>query len=143
MAGVCFFFEPEHVDVFSGRDISLDAWNYAVKAAGDISEAVIIDRVGTARAFDADLPTLILGDITEWTPTGSTILIDTPWHTDNPVSLWDFNHQVDWYVFGPAAGWTNRTDGSLVIPQAGTGALHACHVASIVMLHRFAVIGGG
>ena len=145
MAGICFYYEPEHVDVFSGRDSSLDAWNYAVKAAGDIDQCCIIDTVGTAKAFDADLPTQIVASSAAANLTGTSVVIDVPWASNPGVSLWSFDHAVDWYIFGPAAGWTQgATDGLDVmhVPQAGTGALHSVHIASVIMLHRFHVIGG-
>lgn len=143
MAKVCFFFEPVTVDVFSGHDVILDAWNYAIKAAGDIDEVAIIDSTfGGAVQFDQDLATTIYTGIEQWHPTGTVAVIDTPWNTDNGVPLWSFNHAVDWYCFGPAAGWAGRTQSSLYIPQAGQGALHAVHVASVVMLHRYATVGG-
>lgn len=52
--GVCFYFEDNDVDVWSGRSIDLDAWNYAIKAAGDIKDVVIINRTNeNLRTLDA------------------------------------------------------------------------------------------
>lgn len=144
MAGIVFHFEPTQVDVFSGRDVILDAWNYAIKAAGDITECVIVDTTGVARQFDSDLPTTIVTGLASWTPPGSVAVVEVPWADAPGVSLWDFDHQTDWYVFGPSSGWadTSWADQVVHIPQAGQGALHSVHIASVVMLHRYGVIGG-
>ena len=34
MAGIVFWFENNDRDVFSGRQVDLDAWRYAIKAGG-------------------------------------------------------------------------------------------------------------
>jgi hypothetical protein len=56
------------------------------------------------------------------------------------TSLWDFNHQTDWYVFGPAGGWT-VTENRVYVPQQNHSiALHALHVVETVMFHRYKVL---
>ena len=144
MAGVVFFFEEYEIDVYSGRRIDLDAWNYAIRAAGDIDRIIIINR--TNQSIKG-----IGGDITCETETalpvlnGSVVFVVCPWDNcaGSMVSLWNFNHKVDWYVFGPSEGWDDKQckDG-IFIPQAGKGALHALHIGAVVMMHRFHVIRG-
>jgi hypothetical protein len=144
MAGVLFHFEPEHIDVFSGNDVSLDAWNYAIKAAGDITKVMIIDSSGKAKHFDSDLKTTILTSIDQFIPDGHVTCLETPWTRRPTTSLWDFDHKTEWYAFGPSSGWRGQLKGDawVSVPQAGTGALHAPHIASVVMMHRYHVIGG-
>jgi hypothetical protein len=59
--------------------------------------------------------------------------------TLHPVSLWDFDHQTDWYVFGPASGWQKNLFGNILvtIPQNDEIYLHATHIASTVLFHRY------
>lgn len=145
MTGVLLHFEPYSMDVFSGKDISLDAWNYAFKAAGSIDQVVIVDIDGEAKPF-GDFPTTIISDISQFSPVDPTkcYVIDVPWTNCPCTPLWNFDHQnVDWYMFGPANGWQDAFPSypRLTIPQSGTGALHSMHIASIVMAHRYGMLG--
>lgn len=142
MVGVAFHFEPNDVDVWSGRRIDLDAWNYAIKAAGDVDRAVVVNTTSQAlSSFDADMDISI---VPELPVLENAVHVCCPWEADrcrSATALWDFDHAgLDWYVFGPAQGWRRDLDRGLYVPQAGVGALHAVHIASVVLLHRFHIL---
>ena len=138
MAGICFYFEPHEVDVWSGHD--LDAWNYAAKAAGDIRRMIVVNRTDQrVPCPDAGLASF---EVMRHAPRleNAVYLVGPNECGPNSVSLWDFDHNVDWYVFGPAAGWGSSRDG-LHVPQSGKGSLHSVHICSVVMMHRYHVRG--
>lgn len=140
MAGIVFYFEDNERDVWSGRRVDLDAWNYATKVAGDIERAIIINKSREpVQPFDRNIDTQIVDVRPELQ--GRVVELVCPWRSKpDTLRLWDFDHAVDWYVFGPAAGH-DATGLSVCVPQAGIGAMHAVHVASVVMAHRYSVIG--
>jgi hypothetical protein len=139
MPGICFYFENNDIDVWSGRRIDLDAWNYAEQAAGDIERVIIINKsdveIQIANHYEVvnDIPIL----------EGRVAHVCCPWDSaTEKVALWDFDHQVDWYVFGPANGWAGQIlDLGVYVPISGQGALHAVHVAAIVLTHRYGALG--
>ena len=147
MAGVIFYFEENDIDVFSGRELDISAWNYAIKTAGDITKVIIINKTNQViSSFDSDLVqfTVISSEDDLNIPSEDVVVqIACPWNqTQNErVSLWNFDHNVDWYYFGPANGWINLEDSDKVVyvPQNGQGAMHAIHIVSAVMLHRYKV----
>ncbi len=147
MAGVIFYFEENDIDVFSGRELDISAWNYAIKTAGDITKVIIINKTNqTLTSFDSDLEqfTVVSSENDLNIPAQDVVVqVACPWNpTENErVSLWNFDHNVDWYYFGPANGWTNLEDSDKVvyIPQNGQGAMHAVHIVSALMLHRYKV----
>ena len=142
MAGIVFYFEDNNVDVFSGRREDLDAWNYACKFAGDIDKVVIINESsGETTPFDVSLDTQIVAEMPKLE--GSSVQLIPPGSaTEIGQSLWDFDHKIDWYVFGPARGMAPEGD-HIYIPQAGVGHMHSVHIASVVLAHRHAVVSGG
>lgn len=142
MTGVVFFFEENDVDVWSGRRIDFDAWCYAIKAAGDIDKAIIINKTNlNLLTFDVDMDIKIVDTLPELS--GKLAYIVCPWDKSNTKQdLWSFNHEVDWYLFGPAKGWIScnkSIDFGVCVPMNGRGALHAVHIASTVLLHRYYV----
>ena len=66
----------------------------------------------------------------------SQMYLICPWEAGNHVSIAGNLHTADWYVFGPAAGFGGSRDG-VFIPQAGQGAVHSVHAATVVMFHRY------
>ena len=138
MSGICFFFENSDIDVWSGRDIDLDAWNYACKVA-DIKKAIIINKTNKKlKPFDADMDIKIVNEFSPKLLKGDVTQVVTPWEKKGATSLWNFNHKTDWYVFGPADGWRQYFGKrQLTIPQNGEGACHAVHIATVVMFHRY------
>lgn len=137
MVGICFYFEDNDTDVWSGRRIDLDAWNYAAKAAGDIDEMIVINRTNnTLTTPDGNMAFQVVDEPP--TLSGHIAHICCPWDKmREAVPLWKFDHKVDWYVFGPANGWQHEVDVGVYVPQAGQAALHSTHVASTVMFHRY------
>jgi hypothetical protein len=142
MAGILFFFEDNDIDIFSGRRLDLSAWNYAIKSAGDITKVIIVNRTSLQiSTFDSDLEYfLVTKDLPQLD--GSIIHVVCPWdNTCNTVSLWNYEHSADWYLFGPAKGWKEygKLSNGLTIPVANNIAFHSVHAASIVMAHRYGV----
>ncbi len=139
-SGIVFFFEENDIDVWSGRRIDLDAWNYAIKVGGNIDKVIVINKTQeTLQTFDADVDFQVVTEIPVLN--GSVAQIVCPWE-DTPVikqSLWDFNHDVDWYFYGPAHGWQNNYFANifLTIPQNGMGACHSIHINTVIMFDRY------
>ena len=141
MAGVVFYFEENDVDVYSGRRIDLDAWNYAIKLAGDVDTMIVINRTNQELTTpDAHLNFQVVSQMPELT--GEIAHLICPWDlSTHKTALWDFNHQVDWYVFGPGTGWTDKApESGIYMPQHGLAACHSVHVATAVMAHRYKVV---
>ena len=142
MAGLCFFFEPNDVDVYSGRRIDLDAWNYAAKMAGDVDRIVVVNRT------DMELQTpdaSVDFRVEETVPylAGKVARVCCPWDTmPDGCPLWKYDHAADWYVFGPASGWDVPVHNGVCVPQAGNAAPHSAHIATTVMAHRYWVRHG-
>lgn len=137
MAGLVFYFESADVDVWSGKN--LDAWNYAAQAAGDITRMIVVNKTDQVlRTPDAGLEDF---RVVQELPLlrNAAYFVGPGERKPSTVPLWSFPHDVDWYVFGPAAGWPRPFDRTVTVPQAGLGALHAVHVATTALLHRYAV----
>jgi hypothetical protein len=143
MVGICFYFESYDKDVWSGRRIDLDAWNYAAKAVGDVDRIIVINKT-FSEIKNPDSGTFDFKVVTEIPKLeGKIIKVCCPWDKcKNLKSLWDFDHNVDWYVFGPADGWREEIENGVYIPQNGKAALHSTHVASTVLFHRYEVLYG-
>lgn len=139
--GIVFYFESYDKDVWSGRKIDLDAWNYNCKIAG-IKKVIIVNKTYTElSSFDKDMDIQIVSEMPELD--GHVTQLVCPWENtpSEKIELWDFNHDTDWYVFGPADGWVNNHfgDSYVTIPQNGIGAHHSVFVANTVMFHRFKI----
>lgn len=138
MAGLVIYFENNDIDIFSGREIDLSAWNYNCMI-GNIKDIIIINKTNqTIPNFNSDLNIQVVDTFP--TLEGHITQLVCPWETpkEQQTILWDFNHNTDWYLFG-AATEVNALIGDtlLTIPQHTKGALHSVHVASTVMYHRF------
>lgn len=136
MAGICFHFEPDTVDVFSGREQDIHAWIYAAQIPGDITDMVMINSSGwTPKGLDGKFNWKIVPEMPDL-PGRVTYLVTDKGHGGD-LSLWNFNHKTDWYAFGPAGGWGDDRNG-VNIPQANPlVALHALHIAPTVMFDRW------
>lgn len=140
MAGICFYFENNDIDVWSGHSIYLDAWNYSSKLTPDIDKIVIINKTSqNLQPFDISIETTITNEYPNLE--GHLTQIVCPWENtpESKINLWDFNHQTDWYLFGPAAGWGNNyfANSYLTIPQHGQAACHSIHIANLITFHRY------
>jgi len=140
MAGICFYFENNDADVWSGRSIDLDAWNYSSKLSPDIDKVVIVNKTGqNLNHFDTSIDVLIVDELP--TLEGNLTQLVCPWE-ETPLpktNLWDFSHNTDWYVYGPASGWGGNyfSNSYLTIPQNSLAACHSIHISTTVMSHRY------
>lgn len=139
-SGIVFYFEENDVDVWSGRAIDLDAWNYAIKAGGNIDKVIVINKTNqNLTTLDGNVDFQVTTEIPVLS--GTVAQIVCPWENtqSNKINLWDFDHNIDWYVFGPANGWANNYFGDilLTIPQQGIGACHAIHINTVIMFDRY------
>lgn len=152
MTGICFFFEPNDIDVWSGRAVDLDAWHYASKAFG-IDQMAMIDLVGDGLNLQINSSTLFerykqLSDFEEVHSNEDLLYFETPWSFKNitPTKLTQLIHPENcWYIFGPAAGFQPEKMSPrrwITVPQEGSLqgahiAMHSVHLASIVLAHRY------
>lgn len=142
MAGVVFYFDGLYKDVWSGSEEDLNAWNYNCKLA-DIDRAIIVNTSGMrVQSFDRDMDIQIVKSMPKLE--GNVTQIVCPWE-DTPqekTELWDFDHNTDWYVFGPSNGWRGEYfgDNLVTIPQNGKGAHHALFIGTVVMYHRYKIV---
>jgi hypothetical protein len=141
MAGIVFYFEEYDTDVWSGRDIDMDAWKYNSKIA-DIDKVYIINRTDeTIKWFDYTMDIQIVDEMPklEGHVTQLVVPSEVVKYNKESVSLWDFDHKTDWYVFGPANGWGGDHFGDtlLSIPHNNNVHHHSVFVASTVMYHRY------
>jgi len=142
MAGIVFYFEDYDSDVWSGRDIDMDAWKYSVNASMDVDKIIIINKTKESiKWFDhtmdiqvvTELPKLE-GHVTQLVTPSEMVL-----YNKDSNSLWDFNHETDWYVFGPAIGWGGNHFGDtlLSIPNNNNVHHHSVFIGTIVLYHRY------
>jgi len=142
MVGVCFFYEDPDVDVFSGRPEMLHAWNYALKSAGDVTRVAIINKTGDHITFNRAFDYTVYDNIDDFymTADGTLMHVGAANEFDVSMSLWSYEHGDDWLVFGPSNGHSKRPTG-LTIPTANNTVFHAVHAATVVMTHRYEVVG--
>jgi len=142
MASVCFFYEENDVDVFSGRQDLLDAWNYALLMAGDIDHVVIInltdERLNFNQSFKVDIVESV-ENFHEISDGQKVVLVGAENEFSNPVSLWDYDHKDDWYFFGSASGH-QLSESGISIPSENEMALHSVHAATVIFSHRYKVM---
>ena len=158
MAGICFYFEDYDVDVYSGRRIDLDAWNYAIQSGGqDMDTLLMLNR--TTQKITSPNSRLSFSTLDDTSKVvvpeleGTVAYFCPPPDPRVAETLWDFDHNVDWYCFGPSGGFKfepkpgDRVVGIPLGPVdlAGVvpGQIHSVHTASIVMAHRYHVKFGG
>jgi hypothetical protein len=142
MTGIVYHFEAEHDDVWSGSQEMLNAWHYACMATSDVRDMIVVNKTKTNLLTPGGQYNFsVVNDLTALT--GSVAQVCAPWEFPSAEELWTFDHEVDWYVYGPAAGWKGFDLGGrkLTIPQNGLGALHAVHINTAVLMHRYSVKG--
>jgi len=136
MAGIVFYFEDNDKDVWSGRRIDLDAWNYNCKIGG-IDKAIVVNLTQQDLiTFDGNMDITFVDEMPSLS--GNVTQLVTPTEVSGTTSLWDFNHETDWYVFGPGYGWKGNYFGDtfLTLPQCSPVYHHSVFVGSTVMYHR-------
>ena len=145
MAGICFFYEHEDVDVWSGK--KLDAWHYACKAAGDIDSIIVInlsDREPECPSKEYNFHVVQSIAEAEELMEGHVTQVVCPWNFFDVFEVWDYDHDTDWYIFGPASGWCGVEVGQtkITIQCANEGAaLHSVHAATVVLTSRYRALG--
>jgi hypothetical protein len=146
MAGICFSLDGDSVSS------NLEIWAAIAATAGDIDRLAFIHPTAPYIPDGAEIQSetqaefhvyaRLIDFLTE--QSGSKVFVCHPWEIpDFPeaASLWLYDHDIDWYIFGPAAGWISLEGcRTLYIPQAGRVALPPVNLAAAVMLHRLAVV---
>lgn len=141
MAGIIFYYEDVDTDVWS--DKKFDAWNYACKLSNSIDKAIIINKTDDhVTSFDKGMDIQIVKEMPE--VDGHKTQLVCPWNfwNDEKIPLWEFDHETDWYLFGPAIGWNEKSlgDVKVYIPQLTTVTCHSVHVCTTVLFHRYGVL---
>jgi len=143
MAKVCIYYQPYDIDTFSGNPERLYAWSYAFQSVGDITDLKIIDSVGISypTGISSSIKTEVIKDFPDFGNETVTQLV-CPWNQPpkESISLWNFDHDTDWYFFGPASGWKEEEyigDNYVHIPTHGNTEFHSLHVGTVVMTHRY------
>lgn len=142
-AGVVFFFEENDLDVWSGRPIDLDAWRYCIKAAGDIDQVIIVNKTNEKLHFDDAMNVKIVSELPELP--GQVLYVICPWDkTTEKEPIWTLDHfGIDWYVFGPANGWSGKEiKRGVFIPVPNGLSFHSVHAATVIMTHRRGFLDG-
>lgn len=142
MAGIVFYFEDNDKDVWSGRRIDLDVWNYNCKIGG-ITKAIVINLTNQDLiTFDGNMDISFVDEMPILS--GTVAQLVTPTEVSGTTSLWDFDHQVDWYVLGPATGWGGNYFGDilLTIPESTQIYHHSVFIGATIMYHRDRIING-
>jgi hypothetical protein len=137
--GLVFYFEENDVDVWSGKDFDLDAWNYNCKIGG-ISKVIIINKTSQVlRQFDGNMDICIVEEFPILTGHTTQLVVPSELKDgESGVDLWDFDHQTDWYIIGPGSGWhgVHFGDVLLTIPQRSPIHHHSVFIGATIMFHR-------
>lgn len=145
MAGICFYFEDYDLDVYSGRNIDLDSWNYAIQAGGsDMKDMLVLNQTDQKIRTPNKQINFKTCLHSERTPhpklEGRVAYFVVPTDTRVQNTLWEFDHEVDWYCFGPGQRDNfSPKKGDVFVTVPMPVQLHAVHIASVVMAHRFHV----
>lgn len=137
MAGIVFYFENSDIDVYSGRDADLSAWNHLCKVA-DIQKAIVINKSSkNVVPFDSSMEIEVVTEIPSLT--GHVTQLVLPNEREDSISLWDFDHQTDWYIFGSASGWFGNHFGDqyVHVPQNTAGAAYSMQIGTVAMYDRY------
>jgi hypothetical protein len=138
MVGVAFYFEPNDIDVYSGRAIDLDAWYLASQISAGVTELLVVNRTDVKLVTPNSNMTFVVVD--ELPELNNAVYLDPTKGT----SLWGLDHStVEWYVFGPAGGWEKEDSKKtyIHIPTREGIHCHSQHVMTTVMFHRHKVLG--
>jgi len=148
MAGICFYYENSNIDICSGKD--LFAWDYNCRAAEDIDKMIVINLANsvpenpgetTGRTYDFKVVQSL--EQAELLMKGDRITqVVCPWNFDQQVTeLWDYDHETDWYVFGPAQGWRgyDMYTNKISIPVSEESPMFSVHSATVILTHRYKI----
>ena len=118
MAGIVFYFEENDIDVWSGRKMDLDAWNYNCKI-GNINDVIIVNKSSiNIQPFDRGMNIKIVDELPNLNGHVTQLVTNTEMkkYKKSYSELWDFDHKTDWYVFGPANGWVGKYFANTLYP---------------------------
>lgn len=140
---LAFFLEDWDRDVYSGRQIDLDAYRYACKAFR-VKEMAVINPEGIEYEFnDQDMKLtefISFEDFVAAHKDEKIVLLETPWSAPaSSRSLGKGGAEADWFVIGPSSGWIPQPPGFdwLIVPQDGRGGLHGQHIATLLLGYLF------
>lgn len=161
MAGMLFWFEE--TDVFSGRQVHIDAWRYAA-VAGQIDTIRCINKTDQ-KIHMGNMDFKIVGETDEdfimWCNNHlhqNLVFVETKNSCpESAIPLKDVKHEhVDWYIFGAGCGYPRVYDEEsetfksyvldkqcVYLPTFRGAQLHPLHIGSCVMLRRYEEIGDG
>ena len=121
--------------------------------AGGIDEMIVINRTDSAPANPAEIIgqgldngfTVVrsLEEAQAVIGGGRVTQVVCPWDFGRQATdLWDYQHETDWYVFGPASGWGGRDIGSdkITIPVPDNTPMFSVQAATVIFSHRYATL---
>lgn len=115
MTGICFHLEFEHDGVGAAGNFGLDVWENVAQLADDIETIAIINRT-TEQIGNAATSTglCVYTNLDQFLDDhrGRTIVYvcATVGVATMCGPLWRCDEDIDWYVFGPVAGWDSPLD---------------------------------
>lgn len=150
--GICFYFEDNDIDVYSGRRIDLDCWHYAIKCFGISTMRVINKTNQVLEMTDVTIDFKVYNNEEEFLlehTQDKLIYFESPSIFTKDIVATDlpkFQHPTvgDGYLFyclGPANGFgiidnDNRT--WVTIPQVDSRvAMHSVHSVILILYDRF------
>lgn len=143
MAGICFCIDPEDCN-----EIDLDGWQGAARFAGDIDTLAIIGRGSeVSPTLDDTMGLCVYANMNQFLDDHqdrSMVHVDTSvGRNKGSVPLWQYHHEIDWYLFGRNGGADPEVASVISIPQPNQAKLPVTLIASTVLLHRSWVRCGG
>ncbi len=156
--GIVVPFELNDIDVWSGREIDLDAYRYTLKGFG-LNKLIVINLAGaklpTSKAFDQEMDYRVLDTYEEFFEQelgrSQLTLFEPQWEFGShyaPTALQDLSHSKEgWYVFGPAMGfdksWVDLDIRYSYMPMIPRCAWHTTHLVAAVLWDRQKAISYG
>lgn len=150
--GICFYFEDNNIDVYSGRLIDLDAWRYACKAFGVYTMRVINKTRQLLAMHDMEMDFKEYSSEEEFLADSindKLIYVECPLLLNNVVKYEElpvFQHPVEgdgyiFYCFGPADGFRPKSQDDkiwITIPMTNLSmVMHSVHAVICVLYDRY------
>lgn len=143
MVGICFYLDAEERD-----GSALEAWRAIAPLAGDIDTVAVIHH-SMEPIHDPEDPIGLclyanMNQFLDDHGDRSMVHVDTSVaRTKGSVPLWQFHHDIDWYLFGLDGEAGPEVGSTVSMPKAGQASLPLAQLASTVLLHRHWVRRGG
>lgn len=122
-------------------------------AGGDIDEMIVINMTDFAPANPAEVIGRGLGNgftVVQSLEQAQAVIGEDrvtqavcPWNFGRQATdLRDYQHETDWYVFGPAIGWGGHDMGSdkITIPVPDDTPMFSVQAAAVIFSHRYATM---